>query len=71
MNDERPLCFVDPRIFKLWKSSRMDECVSQHCTDCLPSYKLQMQREGRCEHPETKFDIRPEGGLFGYWPVAA
>lgn len=67
-----PLCFSSPRVFELWLRADMSLPLANRCenfcTDCLPSYKVQMKREGRCEHPETVFDIEREGGLFGRCP---
>lgn len=69
-----PLCFASADLFELWLRSDMalsesNRCRCGPCTDCLPSYKLKMQKEGRCAHPETVFDLEREGGIFGRWPA--
>lgn len=65
-----PLCFVDPRLFKLWSSSAgVEECgAAGPCADCLPAYQLRMKKRGLCSHPETNFGVRQDGGIFGWWP---
>lgn len=37
------------------------------CWDCAPEYKDAMVREGRCDHPETKFSLTKQGELVGSW----
>lgn len=49
--------------------SEPNRCRCGPCTDCLPSYKVKMVKEGRCGHPETVFDLEREGGIFGKWPA--
>lgn len=64
-----PLCFVDPRTFRLWAGSAgAKECGSGPCADCQPSYQLRMKKMGRCDHPETMFGVNGEGGVYGFWP---
>lgn len=67
-----PLCFASPRLFELWLKADTALPEAQRCQnvcrDCLPSYKVRMKREGRCQHPETVFDLESEGGIFGRWP---
>ena len=35
------------------------------CEDCTPKYKLEMMDQGRCEHPEIRFERDEDGFLNG------
>lgn len=38
---------------------------SDYCTDCQPGFKAQMKAAGRCEHPETTFELDAEDCWVG------
>lgn len=58
---EYPACFESEEQFSDWSAAAKQVYHYKHgrmtpyCTDCTPAYAAQMQREGRCEHPEVKF----------------
>jgi hypothetical protein len=71
-----PACFSSRADYERWLDSSNTEqhLLHQHCTDCLPSYKMRMAKLGRCEHPETSFSFEPssfdgEDGveISGHW----
>ena len=35
------------------------------CEDCTPRYKMKMMNQGRCEHPEVRFERDEDGFLNG------
>jgi hypothetical protein len=69
-----PRCFNTKEDYSLWhRGPRDDLRAAEHCTDCLPSYKMRMAKCGRCEHPETVFEFDPaEEGveIRGSWKRA-
>lgn len=59
-----PPCFNSEADFALWRDGPYQETLpAQHCTDCLPSFKMRMAKAGRCEHPETVFRFDNETGF--------
>jgi hypothetical protein len=72
-----PPCFSSRKDYELWLDGPYQENLSaQHCTDCLPSFKMRMAKAGRCEHPETTFRFTPQAGfdpddlgvhIYGHW----
>jgi len=56
-----PPCFSSWTDYHLWRTTTARKDLhSQHCTDCLPTYKARMVEQGRCEHAETKFAFYAE-----------
>lgn len=35
------------------------------CGDCTPAFKRKMMDQGRCDHPETRFERDEDGQLTG------
>lgn len=72
-----PPCFSTEADYALWRDGPLQENLdAQHCTDCLPSFKMRMAKRGRCEHPETQFRFIPDSGfdpaeqgvrIYGTW----
>ena len=59
-----PPCFKTRADYELWLDNPYQEnLAAQHCTDCLPSFKMRMAKAGRCSHPETQFKFYPETGF--------
>lgn len=59
-----PPCFKTRADYELWLDNPYQETLpAEHCTDCLPSFKMRMTKAGRCEHPETQFKFYPETGF--------
>ena len=58
-----PACFASREHYELWLDTNEEELTAAHCTDCLPSFKVQMVRCGRCEHAETTFKFAPADGF--------
>lgn len=59
-----PPCFKTRADYELWLDNPYQENLgAQHCTDCLPSFKMRMAKAGRCDHPETIFRFDHETGF--------
>lgn len=59
-----PPCFESWTDYARWRETDCKEQLgAQHCTDCLPSFKVRMLAAGRCGHPETGFRITQEHGF--------
>lgn len=60
-----PMC-ANPETYLLWKE--VAHRIIPHygfCTDCTPEYQQKMIKDGRCEHPETLFEIDSDGFIAG------
>jgi len=63
-----PRCFIEddwPDYYSLMRVSRVPD-VNGYCYDCNPAYQNDMDLEGLCEHPETKFRVNSLGILEGH-----
>lgn len=55
-----PACFNDAMQYRQYKwLMRQSDSPKDfgHCLDCTAEHKAQMMKEGRCEHPETRFVV--------------
>lgn len=58
--ETHPDCFNNAIEYRqyVWLMRQSDSPTDHgYCLDCSPEHKAQMLREGRCEHPETRFVI--------------
>lgn len=62
-------CATSDQLYEWRKMARLlaPPKDSWFCTDCTPSYKLEMMRQNRCERPEIKFRRRDDG-IEGFVP---
>ena len=68
---ESPDCFFSLEQYEAWKELIAMAPISRHgyCSDCLPCYKRQMMREGRCAHVGVRFHVDAEGFIEGRRPI--
>ena len=67
-----PACFASLETYRLWEhQARLTDANERHgfCADCLPRYKRQMLRAGRCAHPDVKFHVDEDGFTEGRRPL--
>lgn len=54
-----PECFDSAAQYREWVELKRQSTQWQShpgvCVDCTPEFKEKMMRQGRCQHPETKF----------------
>lgn len=56
-----PSCFNSVDDYLVWKYLALKtvkkKLADNICMDCSPEYKREMVKQGRCQHPETKFFV--------------
>lgn len=70
--DEYPSCFSSKRQYATWQASALLTGVTErngYCTDCLPEFKRDRLREGRCAHPDVTFHVDEDGFIEGRRPL--
>ncbi|NDD55329.1 hypothetical protein EBZ39_15955 [bacterium] len=68
MKGKFPKCFNSLEDYEEWKSfARYSLPLYKHCEDCLPSYKLKMRKQNRCENLKVKFAL-VDGVWVGFIP---
>jgi hypothetical protein len=58
--ESHPDCFDNAIQYRqyIWLMRQADSPKDNgYCLDCTPEHKAKMMREGRCEHPETRFVV--------------